>query len=85
MADRTKFLAGVTASLGRTEILTPSADNATAGFDDHATAKTNAEIAMNDASVRSVELADQMAVAAATAGWKVHRVANLGGILRGYR
>jgi L-lactate utilization protein LutC len=77
MADRTKFLAGVTASLGRTEILTPSADNATAGFDDHATAKTNAEIAMNDASVRSVELADQMAVAAATAGWKVHRVANV--------
>ena len=76
MADRAKFVAAVTASLGRSDVLAPVADSATAGFDDVATAKTNADNAMKDASVRSAELADQMAEAAATAGWKVHRAAN---------
>jgi len=73
MADRAKFISEVTSSLGRTEILSPEADSATAGFDDASTAKANAEKAMADASERSRELADQMADAAATAGWKVHR------------
>ncbi len=76
MADRAKFIASVTASLGRSEVLAPPVDNSTAGFEDAAMAKFNADAAMKDASVRSVELADQMAIAAATAGWKIHRAAN---------
>ncbi|NQW20894.1 MAG: lactate utilization protein [Chloroflexi bacterium] len=76
MADRAKFLAAVTASLGRTVVLVPNPDSATAGFDDGVLAKSNAEMAMADANTRSRELVDQMADAAATAGWKVHRACN---------
>ncbi len=76
MADRATFIASVTASLGRSEVLAPPSDTATAAFDDTATAKSNAEQAMATASERSSELAERMAEAAAVIGWKVHRVAN---------
>ncbi|MBT5252134.1 MAG: hypothetical protein HOL69_00580, partial [Chloroflexi bacterium] len=42
MADRAKFIAGVTAGLGRTEVLSPTSITETAGFEDAATAKANA-------------------------------------------
>lgn len=76
MADRAKFLANVTASLGRQAIVEPDGDHHTAGFDSSETAASNAEKAISDATNRSVQLADQMATAASTAGWKVHRAAN---------
>lgn len=76
MADRAKFLANVTTALGRSQILTPTADLATAGFDDASTAKANAEKAMADARSRSTELVDEMAEMAATTGWKVHHADN---------
>ena len=76
MADRSKFLAIVTAGLGRTEVLAPTSITQTAGFEDAATAKAYADKASIDASERSSELADQMAVEAVKAGWKVHRASN---------
>lgn len=76
MADRAKFIAEVTAGLGRTEVLTPTSIPETAGFENAATAKANADKASTDASERSNELADAMAIEAANAGWKVHRASN---------
>ena len=76
MADRAKFLARVTAGLGRTEVLVPTSITETAGFEDAATAKVNADKASNDASEHCSELTDQMAAEAAKAGWKVHRASN---------
>ncbi|MBT4341600.1 MAG: lactate utilization protein [Chloroflexi bacterium] len=76
MADRAKFIAGVTAGLGRTEVLSPTSITETAGFEDAATAKANAVKASTDALERSKDLADQMAEEAAKAGWKVHRASN---------
>ncbi|MBN4064202.1 lactate utilization protein [Dehalococcoides mccartyi] len=76
MADRATFIAEVTAALGRAEVVDPSIDHATAGFEDGTVAKATADKAMADASKRSMELADQMAQAAETIGWKVHRVAD---------
>jgi len=76
MADRAEFLSKVTAGLGRSTILTPNADYSTAGFEDADTARANADKAMNDATARSAELANQMADMAGTNGWKVHRASN---------
>jgi L-lactate dehydrogenase complex protein LldG len=76
MADRAKFISAVTASLGRSEILAPPTETATAAFEDADTAKSIAERALATASERSSELADRMAEAAAVIGWKVHRSAN---------
>ena len=76
MADRAKFISIVTTGLGRDQIVAPSADSATAGFDDAAVAKANADSAMADANSRSTELADQMATMSDTNGWKVHRTSN---------
>ncbi|MDG0865870.1 LutC/YkgG family protein [Candidatus Lucifugimonas marina] len=76
MADRALFLSKVTAGLGRQKILSPTADSATAGFEDAAAAKSHADEAMVDANTRSVELVDQMAAMADTNGWKVHRASN---------
>ena len=76
MTSRAKFIANVTSSLGRTEVITPSSDESTAAFDDAATARANAGRVMADTAARSIELTNQMAEAASTIGWKVHRVAN---------
>jgi L-lactate dehydrogenase complex protein LldG len=79
MTDRAKFIASVTSSLGRSEVLSPSeeaADASTAVFENADTAKANADRAMSDASERSDTLTAQMAAMAATNGWKVHRAGN---------
>ncbi|MDA1279761.1 MAG: lactate utilization protein [Chloroflexi bacterium] len=76
MTDRAKFIAGITSDLGRTEMLVPSADLATAIFEDAEVARTRATHAVSDASSRSSDLVEHMAESAITSGWKVHRVAN---------
>ena len=76
MADRSEFISSVTSSLGRSEILQPLGDSATAIFDDEETATINAQQAMADATERSAELTERMANAAAVTGWKVHRAPN---------
>ncbi|MCI0836054.1 MAG: lactate utilization protein [Chloroflexi bacterium] len=76
MTDRAKFISGVTASLGHSEVQTPSPDSATAIFESDETAKLKADQAMAVATGRSVELIEQMAESATAAGWHVHRVAN---------
>ena len=76
MTDRAKFIANVTSSLGRTEVIVPSRDESTAAFDDAETARANADQAMANSAANSAELTDRMAEAASTIGWKVHRVAN---------
>jgi L-lactate dehydrogenase complex protein LldG len=80
MTDRAKFLANVTASLGRSEVHVPTGsstgDADTAVFQDAALARMKAENATKDATERSAELADQMATAAEVIGWKVHRAGN---------
>lgn len=76
MADRATFIAGVTAGLGRTEVLSPSSITETASFEDASDAKAKADKAATDASERSNELADQMAEEATKAGWRVHRASN---------
>jgi L-lactate dehydrogenase complex protein LldG len=76
MTSRAKFIAKVTSSLGRTEVIKPSRDESTAVFDDADTARANADKAMADTAANSVALTDRMAKAASTIGWKVHRVAN---------
>jgi L-lactate dehydrogenase complex protein LldG len=76
VTDRAKFIAKVTESLGRTDVLTPEADSATAGFEDKSTAIANADKAMADAAERATDLANQMAATATTIGWNVHRAAN---------
>jgi L-lactate dehydrogenase complex protein LldG len=76
MTDRAKFIANVTSSLGRTEVMVPSRDDSTAAFDDAETARANADQAMANSAANSAELTDRMAEAASTIGWKVHRVAN---------
>ena len=76
MTSRAKFIADVTTSLGRTEVMTPSRDDSTAAFDDAETARANADSAITGAAANKVELTDRMAKAASTIGWKVHRVAN---------
>jgi L-lactate dehydrogenase complex protein LldG len=76
MTSRAKFIAKVTSSLGRTEVIKPSRDESTAVFDDADTARANADKAMADTAANSIALTDRMAKAASTIGWKVHRVAN---------
>ncbi len=76
MTDRAKFIANVTSSLGRTEVIVPSRDESTAAFDDAETARANADQAIANSAANSADLTDRMAEAASTIGWKVHRVAN---------
>ena len=76
MADRHKFISKVTEALGRTSIVDPSLDHATAGFDSAETVRTNAQTAIFDARENSTQLADEVALAAETIGWKVHRASN---------
>ena len=76
MADRAQFISKVTSALGRTSIVDPTPDSATAGFDSAETARTIAQTAINDARERSSQLAGEMAQAAETIGWKVHRATN---------
>lgn len=76
MSGKAKFIALVTASLGRSAIKTPPVDASTSIFDDSYVAKGNADGAIAEALRRSVELAAKMAISAENAGWQVHRVAN---------
>lgn len=76
MTSRARFIANVTSSLGRTEVITPSREESTAAFDDAETARANADRAMGNTAANTIELTDRMAEAASTIGWKVHRVAN---------
>ena len=76
MTSRAKFIANVTSSLGRTEVLTPSRDDSTAAFDNAETARSNADRTMANTAANTAELTKRMAEAASTIGWKVHRVAN---------
>ncbi len=76
MTGRAEFIAGVTASLGRSEVEVPSPDSATAIFENRETAGVNAERAMAVATERSIELVDRMTESATAIGWKVHSVAN---------
>jgi len=76
MTSRAKFIANVTTSLGRTEVITPPRDESTAAFEDAETARAIADRALADAAANSAALTDRMAEAASTIGWKVHRVSN---------
>ncbi len=79
MTDRAKFIANVTNSLGRIDVLVPTAPDAstgTAGFDNPDAIKANADRALADAEKRASELTGLMAYSAASAGWNVHRAAN---------
>ncbi|MCZ6539384.1 MAG: lactate utilization protein [Chloroflexi bacterium] len=76
MTDRAKFISGITAALGRSEVLTPSSDSATAIFESDETARLKAGQALAVAADRSLELVEQMTESAVAAGWHVHRVAN---------
>lgn len=76
MTGRAEFIAGVTASLGRSEVEAPSPDSATAIFEKRETARLTAERAMAVAAERATELVDQMTESATAIGWKVHRAAN---------
>ncbi len=76
MADRAEFLARVTLSLGRSEVLAPPTDHSTTVFEDADTAKSRADSATNDAAERSSDLLNRLAESADAAGWKVHRARN---------
>lgn len=76
MTDRAEFIAGVTAALGRQQVVAPAPDSATAVFEGAEAARQIANRAMAVADERSAELLGQMAEAASSAGWQVHHAAN---------
>ncbi|MDP7088382.1 MAG: lactate utilization protein [Dehalococcoidia bacterium] len=77
MTDKASFIRQVTKALGRSEILPPEANCATAIFEDRVSAAASAEKAVADAVSLSENLIGQMAQSAETAGWKVHRIDTL--------
>ncbi len=76
MTDRAKFISGVTASLGHSEVQTPAPDLATAIFESDDDAKLKAAEALAVAGDRATDLIERMAEAAEATGWRVHRVSN---------
>ena len=77
MTNKVKFIKQVTKALGRSEIIPPEKNYATAIFEDKFSASATAEQAITDAELLSASLMKEMAKSSETAGWKVHRTGNL--------
>ena len=77
MTSKVNFIKQVTKALGRSEIIPPEENYATAIFEDKSSASANAEQAVVDAELLSESLMNEMVESSETAGWKVHRPDNL--------
>ena len=77
MNNKFKFIKHVTKALGRSEIIPPEENYATAIFEDKSLASATAAQAITDAELLSASLMKEMAKSSETAGWKVHRTDNL--------
>ena len=76
MTGKVNFIKQVTKALGRSKIIRPKENRATAIFEDRNMASANAAQAVTDANSMAARLIDQMVQAADVAGWKVHRTDN---------
>ena len=76
MTDKVSFIKQVTKALGRSKMIRPTENYATAIFDDRHLASANAVQAVTDADSMSASLIEQMVQSADEAGWKVHRTDN---------
>ena len=76
MTSKVNFIKQVTKALGRSEIIPPEKNYATAIFEDKSSASANAEQAVVDAELLSESLVNEMVESSETAGWKVHRPDN---------
>jgi len=76
MTDKVNFIKQVTKALGRSKMVRPKENYATAIFDDRHLASTNAVQAVTDADSMSATLIEQMVQSADQTGWKVHRTDN---------
>ena len=76
MTSKVNFIKQVTKALGRSKIIRPKENRATAIFEDRNMASANAAQAVKDANSMAVRLIDQMVQSADEAGWKVHRTDN---------
>ncbi|MQG37684.1 MAG: hypothetical protein FI719_04980 [SAR202 cluster bacterium] len=76
MTAKVRFINQVTKALGRTKIIRPKENYATAIFEDRNLASSKAAQALEDAKAMTTTLIDQMVESADEAGWKVHRTDN---------